>query len=1190
MVQTELISHSTGAFSSFNPNQGTNISQCRIQIDTNALRCLTQTLADTYKRCGMNVNEDTVESTATKNEVSSHSNSEGDYKVVLHEELCSATSCYEVLEFLGRGTFGQVLKCWKKGTNELVAIKILKDHPSYARQGQIEISILAKLSAENSEAFNFVRAIECFQHKNHTCLVFEMLQQNLYDYLKQSKFSPLQLKNIRPIVQQVLVALSKLKSLGLIHADLKPENIMLVDPDKQPYRVKVIDFGSATHVSKAVCSTYLQSRYYRAPEVIVGLPFSESIDMWSLGCVIAELFLGWPLYPGSSEYDQIRYISQTQGMPGDYLLNSASKSNRFFKKYVNQNGLLEWKLKSGAEYQRESKIPSKEARKYIFNCLDDIAQVNLSSAVTGNERMAEKIDRYNFVSLLKSMLTIDQEKRITPDEALNHPFITLSHLVEFAHTNVFKMAVKNMEVCCRNRGLGEPVSYSTPTILAYPHATSTPYLSMNLGGLDSMMTQDQIGLARRSDRYVARVNLAMPSLQPMPNVQPRQEFLPAHCTPQRAILCQTDNVSPKKHVFGGQQVQQPLPVVVSMGLPNNNVQLQPSAALYAKVPSAPIPTWPTNRFGSDLSLSSLHHPWTGALGVGGVQPILQDVLQGMDNPSRPMNPPPSGAWRGSDDNGYISAEPSPGLYRMDGDGNAYDRRHDHRRGPGQEPYRPAGSVLFSVMPILQQHSTVPPPVWNGPRIPTGLFPWQLQHSVMQGSHGHHGHVGSSSHAGLRRTLSTPCRNRVGEYRNFFTGDTPRESSPNLFTQDSPCSMVVTKQTSSPIEIPDSPSSLSVITISSSSDEMEPNSLETSTNEPGLAGKDVEGEYDENGDHHEDDNLDGFGDDEEDEEEDDDDDDDCVVTSSFSVGSASPLMNDFSSNQHTSYHDNGIVEDDVVSSTTDIPGMDGYHSDNVCSQENSERNINHPTTQQIGNGCHLHCSDTESADEKGEGQENIGAVGTSHTLHEQSTNNQLHRQASNHAGQQSHSGMDAWTAVRTRPSSLGVFPHYSAQGMPTTGPPYISSALQYAPSQAILVGREQRCCVNDVYQEPVFLLPPAHSQVVQQPLYTGVTGARMSVGPQGMPYTYVTSNTTNPGTFLTPLSQATPLLSHGQAPVQTGLSLNGQSYQGPIPYTNQYQTPVLGGFKTYNMVSNGACTPYGPFVVNTSPSKARMFFP
>ena len=109
----------------------------------------------------------------------------------------------QVLEFLGRGTFGQVVKCWKKGTSEIVAIKILKNHPSYARQGQIEVSILSRLSQENADEFNFVRAFECFQHKNHTCLVFEMLEQNLYDFLKHNKFSPLPLKFIRPILQQV---------------------------------------------------------------------------------------------------------------------------------------------------------------------------------------------------------------------------------------------------------------------------------------------------------------------------------------------------------------------------------------------------------------------------------------------------------------------------------------------------------------------------------------------------------------------------------------------------------------------------------------------------------------------------------------------------------------------------------------------------------------------------------------------------------------------------------------------------------------------------------------------------------------------------------------------------------------------------------------------------------------------------
>uniref|UniRef100_H3D8H3 Homeodomain interacting protein kinase 3b n=1 Tax=Tetraodon nigroviridis TaxID=99883 RepID=H3D8H3_TETNG len=235
---------------------------------------------------------------------------DGDYQVVQHEVLCSMKNTYEVLDFLGRGTFGQVVKCWNRGTGEVVAVKILKNHPSYARQGQIEVSILARLSGENADEHNLVRAFECFQHRSHTCLVFEMLEQNLYDFLKQNKFSPLPLKVIRPVLQQVATALKKLKSMGLIHADLKPENIMLVDPVRQPYRVKVIDFGSASHVSKAVCSTYLQSRYYRAPEIILGLPFCEAIDMWSLGCVMAELFLGWPLYPGALEYDQLLLVSR----------------------------------------------------------------------------------------------------------------------------------------------------------------------------------------------------------------------------------------------------------------------------------------------------------------------------------------------------------------------------------------------------------------------------------------------------------------------------------------------------------------------------------------------------------------------------------------------------------------------------------------------------------------------------------------------------------------------------------------------------------------------------------------------------------------------------------------------------------------------------------------------------------------
>eukprot|EP00073_Rattus_norvegicus_P044378 XP_017446486.1 PREDICTED: homeodomain-interacting protein kinase 1 isoform X4 [Rattus norvegicus] len=416
--------------------------------------------------------------TTTVTTKSSSSSGEGDYQLVQHEILCSMTNSYEVLEFLGRGTFGQVAKCWKRSTKEIVAIKILKNHPSYARQGQIEVSILSRLSSENADEYNFVRSYECFQHKNHTCLVFEMLEQNLYDFLKQNKFSPLPLKYIRPILQQVATALMKLKSLGLIHADLKPENIMLVDPVRQPYRVKVIDFGSASHVSKAVCSTYLQSRYYRAPEIILGLPFCEAIDMWSLGCVIAELFLGWPLYPGASEYDQIRYISQTQGLPAEYLLSAGTKTTRFFNRDPNLGYPL-WRLKTPEEHELETGIKSKEARKYIFNCLDDMAQVNMSTDLEGTDMLAEKADRREYIDLLKKMLTIDADKRVTPLKTLNHQFVTMTHLLDFPHSNHVKSCFQNMEICKRRVHMYDTVSQIKSPFTTHVAPSTSTNLTMS---------------------------------------------------------------------------------------------------------------------------------------------------------------------------------------------------------------------------------------------------------------------------------------------------------------------------------------------------------------------------------------------------------------------------------------------------------------------------------------------------------------------------------------------------------------------------------------------------------------------------------------------------------------------------------------------------------------------------------------
>lgn len=372
---------------------------------------------------------------------------DGDYKVKPSEILQSSNATYEVLEFIGRGTFGQVVKCLRKDSGELVAIKILKNHPNYARQGQVEIQILAHLSSESSDKHNFVKALECFKHQNHTCLVFEILEKNLFDYLKTNKYAPMPLNHIRPILQQVLIALIKLAELDVIHADIKPENIMLVNPSLEPFRVKLIDFGSATYTSRALDNTYLQSRYYRAPEVILGVPFTEKIDIWSLGCVIAELFLGYPLYPGGCEFDQIRFITTTEGLPPKDMLDQGKKSRHYF---VPPAGFCSsWRLKSEDEYALETGRRPKDTRKYKFKRLQELVMFGANDAVTDLDKLIEEKDRRQFIDLLIRMLYLDPELRCSPIWCKSHEFVTMNHLKDLVQSKRVRQGIEVMQRACQ---------------------------------------------------------------------------------------------------------------------------------------------------------------------------------------------------------------------------------------------------------------------------------------------------------------------------------------------------------------------------------------------------------------------------------------------------------------------------------------------------------------------------------------------------------------------------------------------------------------------------------------------------------------------------------------------------------------------------------------------------------------------
>ena len=150
-------------------------------------------------------------------------------------------------------------------------------------------------------------------YRNHQCLVFEMLSLNLYEFLKNTDFSGVSLNLLRKFAKQILKALSYLATpeVDIIHCDLKPENILLCTPKRSA--IKVIDFGSSCRSNKPMYS-YIQSRFYRSPEVMLGLPYSTAIDIWSLGCILVEMHTGEPLFSGSDQVDQMQKIVKVSGL------------------------------------------------------------------------------------------------------------------------------------------------------------------------------------------------------------------------------------------------------------------------------------------------------------------------------------------------------------------------------------------------------------------------------------------------------------------------------------------------------------------------------------------------------------------------------------------------------------------------------------------------------------------------------------------------------------------------------------------------------------------------------------------------------------------------------------------------------------------------------------------------------------
>ncbi|OMJ92590.1 hypothetical protein SteCoe_4600 [Stentor coeruleus] len=291
---------------------------------------------------------------------------------------------YEILETLGKGTFGEVFKCLDHKINKCVAIKIIRNIPSQCKLAQEELEILQELSKNAKENGEFiVQMIDHFEFCGHLCITFELLNMSLLQALEKNRYQGLPIKSVKIIIKQLLTALKTIHSLHIIHCDLKLNNVLLKEKNKG--RIKLIDFGSACKESKKV-QEYLQNLYYRAPEIVLDIDYGKSIDIWSLGCITAELLTGQILFFAKNEQELFKMIVETCGLPDRNFVRKGRRNHIF----MDRQGKLKVKT-----------VPNSKSLNTVLQDFDN--------------------DTKSFV---EACLKWQPEQRMTADQALAHPWIS----------------------------------------------------------------------------------------------------------------------------------------------------------------------------------------------------------------------------------------------------------------------------------------------------------------------------------------------------------------------------------------------------------------------------------------------------------------------------------------------------------------------------------------------------------------------------------------------------------------------------------------------------------------------------------------------------------------------------------------------------------------------------------------------